>query len=182
MVSVLEVLHFTRCRGCLFVTLAVGLLDEIGHGAKITDRAPRSFLALKSRVDQMFRSPDYFALPLRETENVELEYAVCLNFYQASLCRPDTDSYQGSTENCLLSFPSFQCQVTDNLFDVTLILTSCQVSINNLYEDIHMEFQNLQLQVFFFVGGGVRLVTFVLVPLKTKARLAELRNNLALRK
>ena len=88
MVSVLEVLHFTRCRGCLFVSLAAGLLYEIGHGAKITDRVPRSFLALKSRVDQMFRSPDYFALPLRETENVELEFAVCLNFHQASLCRP----------------------------------------------------------------------------------------------
>lgn len=58
------------------------------------------------------------------------------------------------------------------------------VLINNLYEDIHMEFQNLQLQVFFFCwgGGGVRLVTIVVVPLKTKARLAELRNNLALRK
>lgn len=58
------------------------------------------------------------------------------------------------------------------------------VLINNLYEDIHMEFQNLQLQVFFFYwgGGGVRLVTIVVVPLKTKARLAELRNNLALRK
>lgn len=28
------------------------------------------------------------------------------------------------------------------------------VLINNLYEDIHMEFQNLQLQVFFFCWGG----------------------------
>ena len=88
MVSVLEVLHFTRCCASLFVSLAAGLLDEIGQGAKITDRVPLSFLAQKSRVDQMFRSPDYFALPLRETENVELEFAVCLNFHQASLCRP----------------------------------------------------------------------------------------------
>lgn len=158
MVSVVEVLHFTRCRGCLFGSLAVGLLLEIRQGAKITDRVPRSSLTLKSRVDQMFCSPDYFALPLRETGTVELEFAVCLNFHQASLCRPDTDSYRGSTENCHLSFPSSQCQVTDNLFDVTLILTSCQVSINNLYEDIYMKLQNLQLQVFFFFflrGGGV---------------------------
>ena len=108
-----------------------------------------------------------------------------LTFIKLLCVDRDTDSYQGSPENCLLSFPSSQCQVTDNLFDVTLILTSCQVLINNLYEDIHMEFQNRQLQVFFFVGGGgggVRLITFVLVPLKTKARLAELQNNLALRK
>ena len=80
-----------------------------------------------------------------------------LTFIKLLCVDRDTDSYQGSTENCLLSFPSSQCQVTDNLFDVTLILTSCQVLINNLYEDIHMEFQNLQLQVFFFCwgeGGG----------------------------
>ena len=88
----------------------------------------------------------------------------------------------------VLQIDSFERQDSGNVFDVTLILTSCKIWNYSLYEDIDIELQNTQLQqlqVFFFVfsffffgeGGGV---TIVLVPLKTTARLTGPRNNLAL--
>ena len=134
--------------------LAVDLLDEIVQGAKITGRVPWSFLAHKSCVDQMFLSADYFALPSRETRNVELEFAVCLNFHQAGLCRPDSDRYQGSTENCLLSFPSFQCQETDNLFDVTLILLLVRSSSTACMKIFTWSSRIYNCKCLFFLGGG----------------------------